>query len=138
MKTLLRILLLTVLLVEAPVLGIADANQLSERPGSGYKGIGRADLVAAAGKYDGRQIWTVGIVRFASDMPYLGDSSKTAGQDARYVVCLQTIPEQVPILRQLSSLSVGVWGIYHRRAEGASRTCPNGAITVQSIEISFE
>jgi hypothetical protein len=109
-------------------------NQSQGCFGCGYKLVARNALVEAGPKFDGKPVSTYGTIRFDDGVPYLGDY-EAPGPDA---VCLQTLRQQVEVLRKLTSLGVGVWGIYHRTAREAHKNCQNGTIIVQSVEISFE
>jgi hypothetical protein len=128
------ILILAVLFLKGRYVSCASETSYPQRAGSGYKFIGRNILTEAGIKYDGQPIWTYGTIRFANGIALLGNDN-AAGPDA---VCLQTLRQQVAVLRQLTSLGVGVWGIYHRTAKEAHKNCQNGTIIVQSVEISFE
>ncbi len=132
-----QILILIALLLLCAPLKLAEGSA-GHCFGAGYDLMGLHDLVVAASKYDGQPVWTVGTIRFTDGVPQLEDYDLSSAEASKAQVCLQTVSEQVRILRQLKSLSVGVLGIYKRTTPGASKSCPNGTITVQAVHISFE
>lgn len=129
------------ILSDGASLGLAGevANSTPQRPGSGYKFVARNLLAEAGEKYDGQPLCTYGIVQLRDGIAYLSDphdASIPHPLDAD--VCLEISKDSVEILRRLTSLGVGVWGIYHRSVTGTYKNCRNGAIKIQSLEISFE
>lgn len=137
-RLLIRLIVLTILLMKAAPLSLADGDP-GRCYGSGYKLVGRDALAQDGLKYDRQPIRTDGRIRFTNGVAYLGNYSETSSTDSsQSVVCLQTVERQVKILRQLTSLGVGVLGIYHRVAERPYKDCRNGTITVRSLEVSFE
>ena len=108
------------------------------RFGAGYDLVGLSQLVKDGSKYDRQPIWTGGAIVFVNSIPRLGKPGLSESDNLKTSVCLEVMPEQVAILRQLGSLGVSVLGIFHRIGEGVYKGCQNGTLIVQSINISFE
>jgi hypothetical protein len=107
------------------------------RTNSWYKFAALDSLIEEGAEFDGKGVSAFGKIEFDGDVAYLGNPFKASSLNES--VCIEeSASQEQRVLRQLRSLSVGVYGVYRRASDAKYQVCRNGTIRLEGVQISFE